>query len=67
MNVLHEPTPWIVYELTELNPFLSSNKAVDIAWHGIQCFVWHKDQRVVCHCLAAILNLADDSDQDLSS
>ena len=35
----------------------------------MQCFkfVWHKDQRAVCHCLAAILNLADDSNQDASS
>ena len=32
----------------------------------MQCFVWHKDQKAVCHCLAAILNLADDSDQDAS-
>ena len=24
----------------------------------MQCFVWHKDQKAVCHCLAAILNLA---------
>ena len=27
----------------------------------MQCFVWHKDQKAVCHCLAAILNLAHDS------
>ena len=27
----------------------------------MQCFVWHKDQKAVCHCLAAILKLADDS------
>ena len=27
----------------------------------------HKGQKAVCHCLAAILNLADDSDQDASS
>ena len=33
----------------------------------MQCFVWHKDQKAVCHCLAAILNLADDSNQDASS
>ena len=24
----------------------------------MQCFVWHKDQKAVCHCLAAMLNLA---------
>ena len=24
----------------------------------MQCFVWHKDQKAVCHCLAAILSLA---------
>ena len=30
----------------------------------MQCFVWHKDQKAVCHCLAAILNLADDSSKD---
>ena len=29
----------------------------------MQCSVWHKDQQAVCHCLATILNLADDSDQ----
>ena len=33
----------------------------------MQCFLWHKDQKAVCHCLAAILNLADDSNQDASS
>ena len=33
----------------------------------MQCFVWHKDQKAVCHCLAAILNLADDSNKDVSS
>ena len=33
----------------------------------MQCFVWHKDQKAVCHCLAAILNLDDDSNQDTSS
>ena len=32
-----------------------------------QCFVWDKDQKAVCHCLAAILNLANDSNQDASS
>ena len=34
---------------------------------AMQCFVWHKDQKAVCHCLKAILNLADDSKQDASS
>ena len=33
----------------------------------MQCFVWHKDHKAVCHCLAAILNLADDSNKDASS
>ena len=33
----------------------------------MQCFVWHKDQKAVCHCLAAMLNLADDSKQNASS
>ena len=32
----------------------------------MQWFVWHKDQRAVCHCLAANLNLANDSNQDAS-
>ena len=32
----------------------------------MQCFVWHKDQRAVCHYSTAILNLADDSNQDAS-
>ena len=31
---------------------------------AMQWCVWHKDQKAVCHCLAAILNLADDSKQD---
>ena len=26
-----------------------------------------KDQKAVCHCLAAILNVADDSNKDASS
>ena len=30
---------------------------------AMQYFLWHKDQRAVCHCLAASLNLADDSNQ----
>ena len=30
-------------------------------------FMWQKDQKTVCHCLAAILNLASDSTQDASS
>ena len=33
----------------------------------MQCFVWHKDQKAVCHCLEAILNVADDSNKDASS
>ena len=35
----------------------------------MQCFVWHKDQKAVCHCLAAIaISLAaDDSNKDASS
>ena len=33
----------------------------------MQCCVGHRDQKAVCHCLAAILNLADDSNQDASS
>ena len=33
----------------------------------MQCFVWHKDQKAVCHCLGAILNVADDSNKDASS
>ena len=33
----------------------------------MQCFVWHKDQKAVCHCLAAILNVADDFNKDASS
>ena len=33
----------------------------------MQCFVWHKDQKAVCHCQAAVLNLANDSNQDASS
>ena len=32
----------------------------------MQCFAWQKDQKAVCHCLAAIPNLADDSNQDAS-
>ena len=33
----------------------------------MQCFVWHMDQNAFCHCLAAIPNLADDSNKDPSS
>ena len=33
----------------------------------MQCFVWHKDQKAVCHCPAAILNLANETNQDASS
>ena len=33
----------------------------------MQYFVWHKDQKAVCPCQAAILNLADDSNHDASS
>ena len=33
----------------------------------MQYFVWHKDQKAVCHCLAAVLNLATDFNQDASS
>ena len=33
----------------------------------MQSFVWHKDQKAVCHCLAAILNVADDFNKDASS
>ena len=29
----------------------------------MECFVWHKDQKAICHCLAAILKLAGDSNQ----
>ena len=29
----------------------------------LKCCVWHKDQKAVCHCLAAILNLANASNQ----
>ena len=35
---------------------------------AMQSFVWHRDQKAVCHCLTAILlELADDSLMDLSS
>ena len=32
----------------------------------MQRFVWHKDQKPVCHCLAAILSMANNSNQDAS-
>ena len=34
---------------------------------AMQSFMWHHNQKAVCHCLAAILNLADDSSMDTSS
>ena len=34
---------------------------------AVQSFMWHRNQKAVCHCLAAILNLADDSSMDTSS
>ena len=34
---------------------------------AMQSFMWHRNQKAVCHCLAAILNLADDSSMDTSS
>ena len=34
---------------------------------AMQSFVWHRNQKAVCHCLAAILSLADDSSMDTSS
>ena len=30
----------------------------------MQSFVWHKDQKALCHCLAATCKLADNSNQD---
>ena len=32
----------------------------------MQCSMWHKEQRAVCHCLAAIHNLADRTSEILS-
>ena len=34
---------------------------------AMQSFMWHQNQKAVCHCLAAILTLADDSSMDASS
>ena len=34
---------------------------------AMQSFLWHRNQKAVCHCLAAILTLADDSSMDVSS
>ena len=31
---------------------------------AMQSFMWHRRQKAVCHCLAAILTLADDSSMD---
>ena len=28
---------------------------------AMQSFVWHKDQKAVCHCLAVMLNLTDEA------
>ena len=33
----------------------------------MQLFFWHTDQQAVCRCLTAILDLADDSNSDMSS
>ena len=34
---------------------------------AMQSFVWHRNQKAVCHCLAVVLTLADDSSMVLSS
>ena len=34
---------------------------------AMQSFMSHRNQKAVCHCLAAILTLADDSSMDVSS
>ena len=34
---------------------------------AMQSFMWHRNQKAVCHCSAAILTLADDSSMDVSS
>ena len=36
----------------------SLDRCIKDADDTMQCFVWHKDQKAVCQCLAAILNLA---------
>ena len=39
----------------------------DDAEGTMQLFFWHTDQKAVCRCLTAILDLADDSNSDMSS
>ena len=34
---------------------------------AMQLLMWHRNQKAVCHCIAAILTLADDSSMDVSS
>ena len=34
---------------------------------AMQSFMWHRNQKAVCHCLAAILTLTDKSSMDVSS
>ena len=34
---------------------------------GAMLFMWHRNRKAICHCLAAILTLADDSSMDVSS
>ena len=34
---------------------------------AMQSFMWQRNQKAICHCLAAILTLADDSSMDVSS
>ena len=34
---------------------------------AMQSFMWHRNQKAISHCLAAILTLADDSSMDVSS
>ena len=45
----------------------SSGHFFDDADGTMQLFFWHTNQKAVCHCLTAILGLADDSNSDMSS
>ena len=68
---------WLLWELTQQlphaaapgvasrsGPLPGSSGAASCAPCTLSC-VWHGDQKAVCHCLAAILNLAYDSNQQL--
>ena len=46
---------------------IANSLSADDADGTMRLFFWHTDQKAVCRCLTAILDLADDSNSDMSS